>query len=66
MTNYLKQYTKTVKPRYREAYGSKFIISTSDNDIKRVTRKHLERNYKGRFIVVNNGKQTTFVVEDLR
>lgn len=66
MTNYLKQYIKTVKPRYREAYGSRFIICTTDKAVKLITRRHLEQNYKGRFIIVNDGKQTTFIVEDLK
>jgi len=63
MTNYLKQYIKTVKPRYREAYGDKFIICTTDNDVKFMTRRYLEQNYKGRYIIMIDGKQTSFIVE---
>ena len=61
MTNYLKQYCKTVKPRYRSAYGNRFVVSTTDKAVKLVTRKSLKRNYQGRYTEVSDGKLTSFI-----
>ena len=58
MNNYLRNYCKNVKPRYREAYNGSPYIITKDKAQVDIIRK----NFKGKYTLTRPDRQTYKIV----